>query len=876
MAETGGHAQVNGRENSTPRPHNAVLSRDAEYWRDRLSGLETVRVQGDLALQPRRPAVADEARSEVAADVTRGLRALATSYGVSLFMATLAAFETVLTHWTGSADIAVLSPVAARSGEATGANTVILRADLSGNPRFSALLAQVKMLVLDAYAHKSLPFEQVVREVAPEWRRTGDHPLSSIAYALQVGGSARLPQPAAVADAELSVMLTEGTDNGLAIDVAYDASCYRRTTIERLIASFQAVLSAVVSEPDGRIGDLELLTTAEREQLATFHGPPAPPPDRLTVHELVQARAEHTPAAVALDCGDRTITYRELDERANQVALALHARGIGDENPVGVCLHRGPDLIVALLGILKAGAAYLPLDPAYPEQRLQFMLEDTGAALLIAQESLTDKLDGLGVPRLLIDADWPSIAQFGTTSLELTTVGPDSLAYIIFTSGSTGRPNGVMVEHRSLLNFAAQLPGQLRISQASRILQFTSPSFDVSLAEIFGTLLAGGTLVIADSSGLMPGAALEETIVGRRADVVIITPSVLGTLRPEALSGVRTLVIGGEPCHPDVIASWAKGRHLVNAYGPTETSIGVVFHHFDPAENKVVIGCPIANTSVYVVDRFGGLAPLGVPGELWIGGPGVARGYWNRPELTAERFVADRFGGGGRLYRSGDLVRWLPGGVLEFLGRMDEQVKIRGLRVELGEVQSVLAGAPGVGSAVVVVRDDGPGGRRLVGYCVPGAGGAVDAAAVRGACRARLPEYMVPQLVVLDALPLTPNGKVDRRALPAPGVSRLAGDGEFVAPRTEVEAAVAGMWCEVLGVERVGVHDNFFALGGHSLLATRVVNKVEQLTGLEVSLKEFLLAPTVAALTGQVVRAFVSEDAGDRAVLAAGREDGGA
>jgi amino acid adenylation domain-containing protein len=861
-----------------------VMDRQLAYWRERLAGLQPTELPTDRPRPPVRSVTGAATGFTVPAATADGLRRFAARSGASLFMITLAAYYVLLSHWTGADDISVATPIAGRTRAELEnligffVNTLVMRADLSGNPTFTQLLDQVRTTTLDAYANQDLPFDRLVEELAPH-RDPSRTPLCNTMFALH-SGEPQIPllsglevslldeisEPAVF---DCSVTLTEQGDGSLRCEVIVAAELFDLGTLDRIAGHYQEILRSVGTGVDYDVAELGLPGTEERSMVMAWgRGIGVATTDR-PVHELVADQAARTPDGLAVTYDGGGLTYRELNEKANQLAHWMLEQGIGFEDVIGICVERGPDMLIAVLGVLKAGAAFLPLDPSHPGQRLAMMLEDIGARLLITQRCLRERAGTSTVPRLLMDTDRALIEACSTRDPQ-TEVPPGCLAYVMYTSGSTGTPKGVMIEHGSMSMRLRNMADRYDLTADDRVLQFASLAFDAALEQTFPTLISGGTLVLRGAEPWTPARLLRE-IREQRITVAELTPSfwelVVAQLADGGRlgSGFRLLVLGGEQVPAHFLESWFKHARapVYNTYGPTETTITAVATLIKGPVPRVPIGRPVQNTSVYVVDRFGSLAPLGVPGELWIGGSGVARGYWNRPGLTAARFVPDRFGGQGRLYRSGDLVRWLPGGVLGFLGRIDEQVKIRGLRIEPGEIQAVLAAQPGVASAVVVVREDSPGDKRLTGYCVPVAGTELDARALRQACGARLPEYMIPQLVILQALPLTPNGKVDRAALPAPDPAASVGDGPFTAPRNEVETEVAAIWCDVLSLDKVSVHDNFFALGGHSLLATRVVNKIEQLTGLEVSLREFFLAPTVAALTEQLVKIIADPDPGD-------------
>ncbi|HEV2150362.1 MAG TPA: amino acid adenylation domain-containing protein, partial [Longimicrobiaceae bacterium] len=597
---------------------------------------------------------------------------------------------------------------------------------------------------------------------------------------------------------------------------------------------------------------LEMLPEAERRQVVeAWNATEAPYPAERCIHELFEAQAERTPEAAALVCGDETLTYAELNRRANRLAHYLRELGVGPDVRVALGVERSPEMLVALLAVLKAGGAYVPLDPEYPRERLAYMLRDSAPAVLLTHESLLERFGPLPAPVLALAVHASSWAEQPEGNPPRADLTPGHLAYVIYTSGSTGRPKGVLVEHRGACNLAVAQARAFGVEPESRVLQFASFSFDACVSEVFMALSRGAALHLPPAGAVPAGGALLEVLAREAITHVTLPPAVLGALPEGAdLGPVRTLVLAGDALSGALVTRWAPGRRLFNAYGPTEATVCATLQECRAGEGASPgIGGPIANARVYVLDAAGEPVPAGAAGELYVGGAGVARGYQRRPELTAERFVPDPFGGepGARLYRTGDRGRWRGDGTIEFLGRVDHQVKVRGFRVEPGEVEAWLSEHPEVREAVVLAREDAPGDRRLVAYYV--GAGAVEA--LRAHLLERLPEYMVPAAYVrLEQMPLTPNGKLDRRALPAPEGDAYARRG-YEAPQGEMEQALAEIWAEVLRLERVGRWDHFFELGGHSLLAVRVLERMRQ-RGLHLEVRALFTTPVLAELAGEV------------------------
>ncbi|HEY0557957.1 MAG TPA: amino acid adenylation domain-containing protein, partial [Thermoanaerobaculia bacterium] len=836
-----------------------VLAGQLAYWRGRLAGAPPL-----LELPTDRPRPAElsfrGARRPLAlpAELGRELMALGRRENLTPFMVLFGGFAALLARYTGQTDLVVGSPIAnRRRTEIEGlvgffVNNLVLRVDLDGDPGFRELGSRVREAALGAFAHQDLPFEKLVDELRPE-RALSYSALFQVMFNLQ---NARPPKielsrltltPLAVelsrSPFDLSVNLLEGAD-GFAGGLEYATDLFDPETADRLARHFEALLRGIAAEPGRRLSEIPLLSAAERRQLlADWNDTGRDWPAGTLVHELFEAQAARTPDAVAVADGTETLTYAGLDERANRLAHHLRSLGAGPEALVGLCVERSAAMVVALLAVLKSGAAYVPLDPSHPAERREMVLADSGVSLLLTDE------------RLLADRE--AIAAASPEAPERRT-SEESLAYAIFTSGSTGRPKGVQLPHRAVVSFLRAMAERPGMREGDVVPALTTLSFDIAGLEIYLPLSVGGRIEVVGRDEAADGARLAARIAAAGVTVLQATPATWRLLLEAGWAGVPRLkaLCGGEALPPDLAAALlARGLELWNVYGPTETAIWSAAGEVRPGE-PVLIGPPIANTHLYVVDRSLGPVPVGVGGELLIGGAGLARGYLGRPDLTAERFIPHPFAAsaGARVYRTGDLVRYRPSGLLEFLGRIDHQVKVRGFRIELGEIEAALARHPAVRQAVVTVRDDG-GEKRLAAYVVPhpetGALPIPAAGELRDFLFRSLPEYMLPaSFTSLAELPLSPSGKLDRRALPAPEAG--ASGGERIEPRGPIEELLAEIWAEILGLGRVGARDNFFELGGHSLLATRVVSRVRGAFGVDLPLRRLFEVPTVAGLAHAV------------------------
>jgi amino acid adenylation domain-containing protein len=745
-------------------------------------------------------------------------------------------------------------------------NTLVLRPDITGNPTVKEFLARVGQVALDAYDHQDLPFERLVQELNPE-RDLSRNPVFQIIFAFRNSESVPvLPNiyvrpvsiPCEVAKFDLSSTVTESKDF-FQISFTYNTDLFNADTIERMVGHFQRLLEGVVANPEQRIGELPLLTESERHQLLVdFNDTKTDYPKDKCIQELFEAQVEKTPDAIALVFEERRLTYRELDNRANQLAHYLMRRGIGAHVLVGICMERSIEMIVGLLGILKAGGAYVPLVASYPEARLGLMLEDTQASLVVSDLASQNSLPPHSAHVICLDRDWEEIAREPQVNPGNRSTA-DNLAYVIYTSGSTGVPKGVEVPHRGVVRLLFGVD-YVRLDRAQTFLHLAPISFDAATFEVWGALLHGGKCVLFP--GKMPSAEeLGEVLKKHRVNTLWLTAALFNTVineEPQALSEVKQLLIGGEALSvPHVKKGLAEllNTEIINGYGPTESTTFTCCYRIprqlDDNLTSIPIGKPIGNTQVYILDPHLNPVPIGVAGGIYIGGMGVARGYLNRPELTAEKFIPDPFSSDptSRLYKTGDRARYLPDGNIEFLGRMDDQIKIRGYRVELGEIETVLGQHSSLREAVVLAREDSPGDRRLVAYAVAAAGSTPSVHELRSFLQQKLPEYMVPSaFVFLELLPLTPNGKLDRKALPAPDQTRPELEETFVAPRTPVEETLASIWAAVLKVDKVGIHDNFFELGGHSLLATQLISRIRETFKIDLPLRSLFEAPTIYGL----------------------------
>ncbi|MER7980506.1 amino acid adenylation domain-containing protein [Streptomyces sp. NPDC095817] len=857
---------------------NSVLARQLAFWKGALDALPE---QIDLPWDRPRPAQPGHRGAthdfSVDAVTARRISDLARTSGCSVFMVLQAALSLVLSRHGAGDDIPLGTATAGRTEEASAdlvgffVNTLVLRTDLSGDPTFLELLGRVREFDLSAYAHQDAPFERLVELLNPA-RSHNHHPLFQTMLILQnhtpaspLGLSglevSAIPVDLGVSKFDLSFAFTEthddtGSLNGMRATVDYATALFDATTVRTLTERLVRLLSAVTADPHRRLHEYDVLTADERTRLADWGTGPAQEPGEDTLPTLFRQWSRRTPDAPAVRDAATTLTYRELDTRSDLLARHLAARGIGPEDRVAVALPRTHELVVALLGVLKAGAAYVPLDPDYPAGRLTYMVEDARPRLLITTPTLQDSLPAFPVERL----------HLGEQGLppEATTAGPDAAhaergpalrpthpAYVIYTSGSTGRPKGVVVTHRGIGAMARTQIERLNVGPGSRVLHMASVSFDAAVWELCMGLLSGACLEIDEREALLPGPGLAALIRQRAVTHLTVPPAALAVMPRGSIAEGTTLVLAGEACPPALVREWAPGRFLVNAYGPTETTVCATmspFQHVDgrlAPDRTVPIGVPVDGTLVHVLDERLTPVPPGVVGELYVSGAGLARGYHDRPALTASRFVADPFDrSGGRMYRTGDLARWTTEGELVYVSRVDDQVKLRGFRIELGEIEAVLCTLPGVAVACAVVREDRPGDRRLVVYTVPAEGTeGPDEHEVRGHLAATLPSHMIPSAHVrLNALPVTANGKTDRRALPAPDLTTPA---IGRAPRTSRERALCEVFAETLGLPTVGVTDDFFALGGHSLLAVTLAQRIAERCGQRLSLRAVFEEPTV-------------------------------
>jgi amino acid adenylation domain-containing protein len=818
------------------------------------------------------------------------LRKLSESEKTSLYRIFLAAFFVLFYRLSGQEDILVGCPVAGRSGleefeRIVGYFTdpVVLRANLAGNPTFREFIAQVRRTVSEAKKHQDYPFPLLVKELLPE-RDSSRPPLFQVSLTWQKHRWYENTQKSSLV---MSPYVIEGHQRGAAFDIdlaiieagsefyfcwQYNTDLFDADTVKRIAGNYQTLLLGILTNPEQRIANLPLLTEAEQYHLLVeWNNTKKDYTLDKCIHQLFEEQVTKTPDAFAVELKGEKLTYQELNKKANQLAHYLQTLGVIPEVLVGVCVERSPLMVIGLLAILKAGGAYVPLDPTYPADRLAYMLNDSQAQVLVTQQSLINSIPNTDAKVICLDTDWGLISTQSEKNPQ-TEVKTNNLAYVIYTSGSTGKPKGVMIEHRSLVNFSQSVRDKYEMSVSDRVLQFASLSFDAAVEEIYPCLICGATLVLRTTKMLSSVSTFIQKCWEWQLTVLMVGTAYWNQLTSELATtnntlppSVRLLSTGGEKWLPEKLQQWqkcmdkrsrvhnlAKPPLLMNGYGPTEATVLSTVYELshlviEDTQPRQLIGTAFDNVQTYILDSYLQPVPIGVPGELHIGGVGLARGYLHRPDLTEAKFIANPFNKSQRLYKTGDLVRYLPDGNIEFLGRIDNQVKIRGFRIELGEIETVLVTHPQVSEAVVIDSDDIPGSKRLVAYVVTRSKSEIKSQ-LRSFLKQKLPDYMIPSaFVVLDALPLTPNGKVDRRGLPKPDQTRPDVEANYVAPQTEVERTIAAVWQEVLHLENIGIHHNFFQIGGHSLLATQIISRLSQVFQINLSVLTLFEAPTIAS-----------------------------
>jgi amino acid adenylation domain-containing protein len=850
-----------------------------QYWLAQFADVvPVVDFPTDRPRPPFRTFNAARADYDLDAEIGAGLKQLGKKFGCSFNTTILASFEVFLHRLTGQTDLVVGIPSCGQIGSGQDrlvghcTNLLPLRTQIDGTQSFTAYLQQRRSTILDAYEHQQFTFGSLVSKLALP-RDPSRIPLVPIMFNLDRAAADHRTlftgleldshlNPREFETFELFVNAVELADK-IVLECQYNTNLFDRATIGRHMSEFETLLLGIIANPEQLIAKLPLLNTAARQQLlGDWNATQADYPDTKCLHQLVEAQAQLTPAAVAVVYDGQQLTYSELDLQANQVANYLTGLGVQPETFVGICVERSLVMVVGLLGILKTGAAYVPIDPHYPLDRIEYMLTDAKINVLLTQQPLIQQLHQLPhqVQQLVcLDTDWAKISQAQANTPQVN-LSPDNIAYVIYTSGSTGKPKGVEVLHQGVVNFLTSMQREPGITATDRLLSVTTLSFDIAVLEIFLPLTVGARVVLLSREDGMDGRKLAAMIEDAGITIMQATPSTWRLLLEAEWAGSKQLKIlsGGEAISRDLAHRLlAKSAAVWNMYGPTETTIWSTVYQITGAEQQIPIGKPIANTEIYILDAQLQPVPIGIPGELYIGGAGLARGYWHQPTLTEAKFIPDPFSRhpADRIYQTGDLARYLPDGKIECLGRADFQVKLRGFRIELGEIESLLCQHPTIAQATVIIREDLPGDRRLVAYLVanPQSLAAPIPSELRQFLQQKLPDYFLPAaMVVLPALPLTPNGKIDRKSLPAPDSASFQLQTSFVAPTTPTEITLAQIWIQVLRIEQVGINDDFFELGGHSLLATQVISRARQAFPIEIPLQSLFEQPTIAGLASRI------------------------
>lgn len=859
-----------------------TLKKLKTFWKNKLSGMEVTELPADFPRPAQMTFDGKRIYHQVEAEVLQAIKELDKKKGTTLYMTLMAAFKVLLKHYTGSEDIVVGTPSENRSTRELEAmigffvNMLVMRTDLSGDPNFLEVLERVRETALGVFTHQDLPFEKVVETVNMP-RDPSRHPLFQIEFTVQAMGgevasslSGFNMEHQLVHDGgsrfDISMIVHESRE-GLTLICEYNTSLYSQQSIERFLTSYAQVLKTVAQCPELPISRVSALSEQDFRLLTeTWSGEREAEIPATTLHELIERQAVDRAEQQAVIFEGSTLSYGELNRRANRLAHLLLEKNVCAEDRVGVFLERSQDMIVAILAVLKAGGAYVPIDPSYPKDRVRFILDDSQAVCLITESGLISSLEPVELATIRLDQTAVLAEQPETDPV--SDVLPEHLAYVIYTSGSTGTPKGVMVEHRSAVNFTLQTIEEFEITDADRILQFASLSFDVSVFEVFTALIAGIPLVVASALDRRSPENLTVLMQGTNVTVAELPPALLPLLDEAALPHLRLVSVGGEMVPGDLVGVWAtEVRRFINGYGPSEATVAVILNDCKGEwKSTPPIGRPMANHRAYVVDAHLQPVPIGTPGELCLSGAGLARGYLNHPDLTEQSFVANPFSTDPqytRLYKTGDLARWMPDGKLEILGRVDRQIKIRGFRVELGEIETVLSEHPDVKQAVIEPHDDQERGRRLIAYVVLNSGAVLDIKSLREFVGSQLPSYMVPSVVLeIDQVPLTNNGKVDRKQLPVPDESLIIISDDYMEPTNETEQQIADqIFAQMLGVDRVGLKDNFFDLGGNSLQAIQVVSRVRTMFQVELSLVDFIQSATVANLANLVLNSKENQEA---------------
>jgi amino acid adenylation domain-containing protein len=838
------------------------------YWKKQLAAAPTIlELPTDYPRPPIQTYHGENYFLTLSPELLNNVKELSKGQSVTPFMTLLAVFNLLLYYYTGQDDILVATPIANRQWLraetliGTFVNTLVMRTDLSKNPTFRELLKRVREMALNAYLNQDFPFERLVEEVQPE--RTASHsPLVQVMFSLANAPMPTISLPdlewevldidGGAAQFDLTLVMVDTTDVQ-ATSIVYNTDLFKRETIARMADQLVMLLELVTENPDHQLSEISILSEKERQLMATWNATERAYPSDSCLHQLIEAQAERTPDATAVIFEGQKLSYRDLNSRANQLAHHLQKLGVIAESVVGIHLERSLEMMIALLGVMKAGGTYVPLDPAFPKNRLDMIVEEAKVHVLLSQHDLADNLAVGDAPVLALDTGWDTISEEPDDNPISGTI-PDNLLYIIFTSGSTGKPKGVQLEHRSVVNFLNSMHREPGLIPDDVLLTVTTLSFDIAVLELYLPLMIGATVVIPTRETTLDGNKLMRLMEDTNTTVMQATPATWQILLEAGWHGKEDLkaLCGGEAIPLELVDKLLpRVASLWNMYGPTETTVWSTTGKLTQAEGFIPIGKPIDNTTVHILDEWLRPVPIGVPGELHIGGDGLARGYHNRPDLTAEKFIPDPFSHktDARLYKTGDLARFLPNGTIQFFGRMDNQVKVRGFRIELGEIETILDRQSDVRQNVVVVREDKPGDKRLVAYIIAEDSRTLDMARLRESLHETLPQYMIPSAFVeLDSFPLTPNGKINRRALPPPDPTMFETVETYVAPRNATEAKLAKIWEEVLQLERVGIHDNFFDLGGHSLLAVRLFSQIEKTFDKQLPLATLFRSPTVAYL----------------------------